>query len=129
MRARASAPPSSRSTTQTAFRTSRPASRTAVDGLLQGAAGGDDVLDQAHELPRLEGALEPVAVPYSFADSRTIRNGSPEASDADAASATAPTAGRGEANGAGSCSRTAAASRSPSGPSSSGRVSKRYLSR
>ena len=56
----ASAPPSSRSTTQTAVRHSNPASRSASTASSRGAAGGDDVLDEADPLALLEHALEPV---------------------------------------------------------------------
>ena len=60
------------------------------------------------------------AVPYSLAALRTIRNGRPDSSEAAAASATAPSSGRGEPRRVGACSRTVAAMRSPSGRSSSG---------
>ena len=54
------------------------------------------------------------AVPYSFAALRTIRNGSPDESDAAAASATAPSSGPASRSASGSCSATVAAMRSPS---------------
>ena len=100
-----------------------------LDGAEQRAAARDDVLDQADALALLERPLDPVPVPYAFASSRTIRKGRPEASEAAAASATAPSSGPASRAASGSCSTTAAAIRSPSGPSSSGLVSKRYLSR
>ena len=68
-------------------------------------------------------------VPYPFASLRTSRKGRPEESEAAAASATAPSSGPAMRTAAGATSATRAAIRSPSGPSRSGRVSKRYLSR
>src|SRR5215203_3272820 len=114
-RARASAPPSSRSSTQTAIRHSRPASRTS-----------------STRHTRSPGSNTPssrFAVPYSFADDRTITNGILEESDAAAASATAPSSGPASRTASGSCSDTSAARCSPNAANTSGWVSKRYLSR
>ena len=55
--------------------------------------------------------------------------GRPDASDAEAANATAPRAGPANRSASGSQTLAAAAMRSPRGASSSGTVSKRYLSR
>ena len=78
-----------------------------VDRLHRGPTGGDDVLDQTDALPRLERALEAVLGAVPFASLRTIRNGRPDASDADAASATAPSSGPARASASGSTSSAA----------------------
>ena len=81
----------------------RPALETRLaqrsDGLGGRSARRDDVLDQADALAGLERALDPVRRCRSPSPRpRTIRNGSREASDAAAASATAPELGAGEAH-------------------------------
>src|SRR5512133_2374629 len=128
-RARASAPPSSRSSTQTAIRHSRPASRTASSA---STTAPPEVTTSSTRQTRSPGSKTPsrrFCVPYPFAALRTIRNGSPEDIDAAAASATAPSSGPASRTASGSCSETVAAMWSPSAERSSGRVSKRYLSR
>ena len=93
----------------------------------RGAAARDHVLDEADRLAGLPEALEARSVPYSLASLRTMRNGSPDASEAEAASATAPSSG--PASRSARSPETASAIRRPSSRSSSGSVSKRYLSR
>ncbi len=89
-RARASAPPSSRSTTQTAFEHSRPASRRAATA---SAAAPPLVTTSSRRHTRSPGENVPsrrFAVPYSFACPRTMTNGNP----------TGKRGGRGERHGA-----------------------------
>ncbi len=66
MFARASAPPSSRSTTQTALLTSSDASRSASIAANRGPSRGDDVLHEARELALLEDPFEPVPRPVAL---------------------------------------------------------------
>src|SRR6266542_5797047 len=51
-----------------------------------GPAGRDDVLDETRQISLVEGSLELVARPVALGTLRTITNGSPEASEAAAAS-------------------------------------------
>ena len=93
-------------------------------------AGGDDVLDEADALARLEDALEPVGravLLRLLADDqeRQARRERRRGGERDCAELGAGEARRRRAR----ARATAAAIRSPSGPSRSGRVSKRYLSR
>src|SRR6185295_19172354 len=128
-RASASEPPSSRSTTQTAFRTTRPSSRTADTA---SASAPPDVTTSSRRHTSSPGSNGPsirCAVPYSLVSPRTMMKGSPDAIAAEAANATAPSAGPASRTASGSHSRTVAARASPSARRISGSVSKRYLSR
>ena len=78
-----------------------------LDGL---DAAPPEVTTSSTRQTRSPGSKTPssrLAVPYSFASLRTIRNGRPEESEAAAASATAPSSGPASRTASGSCSRTA----------------------
>ena len=93
-RASASAPPSSRSTTQTAVETRSPASRSASTASSAAPPEVTTSSTRQTQLARLEGALDPVRRCRSPSPRlRTITNGSPTASEAAAASGTAPSSG------------------------------------
>ena len=104
-RARPRLPPRGRRRRR-AFRTHEPRLAQRLDGLGERAAGGDDVLDQAHAArPARTAPSTPVRGAVLLRLARTIRNGSPDASDAAAASATAPSAGPASRTASGSNSR------------------------
>src|SRR5205807_206799 len=91
--ARASEPPSSRSTTQTAVSMTRPASRRADT---DSSSAPPEVTTSSIRQTLSPSSYAPSTrfeVPYSFAAFLTIRNGSPDASDPAAARATAPSSG------------------------------------
>src|SRR5512145_530053 len=128
-RARASEPPSSRSTTQTAFRTTSPSSRRADTA---SASAPPEVTTSSRRHTSSPGSNGPsilFAVPYSLVSPRTMMKGRPDAIDAEAANATAPSAGPARRAAWGSCSATVSARRSPRARRISGSVSNRYLSK
>src|SRR6266540_231878 len=128
-RARASPPPSSRSTTQTAVRTVNPALRS-VSTASRTAPPEVTTSSTTHtHSPSSYAPSTRFEVPYSLVCLRTIRNGSPDASEPAAASATAPSSGPARRTASGSNSSTARAILFPSAARMSGRVSNRYLSR
>ena len=78
------------------LRHSRPASRSASTAA---SAAPPDVTTSSTRQTRSPGSKAPsmrLSVPYPLAALRTMRNGRPDASEADAASATAPSSGAGE---------------------------------
>ena len=76
-RARASAPPSSRSITQTAVAHRSPASRRASTASSRSPARGHHVLDEAHALALLERAFEAVVGAVAFAGLAHDQEGQP----------------------------------------------------
>ena len=112
-RASASMPPSSRSTTQTAVVHSRPSDRSASTAL---AAAPPLVTTSSTRQTSSPAEYSPStrrAVPYSFSSFRTIRKGRPDASEAAAVRATAPSSGPASRTAPGATAATLEAIRSP----------------